>query len=79
MIPFLSSLFGVIEFGLLLYDQQVLNNAAREGARAGIVVSTSRSDTPELMLLFKPKSLSTLRKIWLLLVQINLATIQLIL
>ena len=47
MIPFLLLLFGVIEFGLLLYDQQVLNNAAREGARAGIVVSTSRSDTPE--------------------------------
>jgi hypothetical protein len=47
MIPFLLLLFGVIEFGLLLYDQQVLNNAAREGARAGIVVSTFRSDTPE--------------------------------
>jgi hypothetical protein len=47
MIPFLLLLFGVIEFGLLLYDQQVINNAAREGARAGIVVSNSRSDTPE--------------------------------
>jgi hypothetical protein len=46
MIPFLLLLFGVIEFGLLLYDQQVINNAAREGARAGIVVSTPRlSDT----------------------------------
>jgi hypothetical protein len=42
MIPFLLLLFGVIEFGLLLYDQQVLNNAAREGARAGVVVRDPR-------------------------------------
>jgi Flp pilus assembly protein TadG len=30
-------LFGIIEFGLLLYDQQLITNASREGARAGIV------------------------------------------
>lgn len=30
-------LFGIIEFGLLLYNQQVLTNASREGARYGIV------------------------------------------
>jgi Flp pilus assembly protein TadG len=30
-------LLGIIEFGLLLYDQAVITNAAREGARAGIV------------------------------------------
>jgi Flp pilus assembly protein TadG len=29
--------FGIIEFGLLLYNQQVITNASREGARAGIV------------------------------------------
>ena len=29
--------FGIIEFGLLMYNQQVLTNAAREGARYGIV------------------------------------------
>ena len=29
--------FGMIEFGLLLYNQQVITNASREGARAGIV------------------------------------------
>jgi Flp pilus assembly protein TadG len=29
-------LFGIIEFGLLLYDKQVITNASREGARAGI-------------------------------------------
>ncbi len=30
--------FGIIEFGLLMYNQQILTNASREGARAGIVV-----------------------------------------
>jgi Flp pilus assembly protein TadG len=29
--------FGMIEFGLLLYNQQVITNASREGARFGIV------------------------------------------
>jgi Flp pilus assembly protein TadG len=32
--------FGLTEFGLLMYNQQVLTNASREGARAGIVQST---------------------------------------
>jgi hypothetical protein len=31
-------LFGIIEGSLLLYNQQVITNACREGARAGIVV-----------------------------------------
>ena len=35
-------LFGIIEFGLLLYDQQVITNASREGARAGIVEAATR-------------------------------------
>ena len=29
--------FGIIEFGILLYDKAVITNASREGARAGIV------------------------------------------
>src|SRR5512135_3923430 len=38
ILPFLVVLlFGIIEFGLLLYDQQVITNASREGARAAIV------------------------------------------
>jgi len=37
-------IFGIIEFGLLLYDKQVITNASREGARAGIVVGASRVD-----------------------------------
>ncbi len=34
--------FGIIEFGLLMYNQQVITNASREGARAGIVQALSR-------------------------------------
>jgi len=38
LLPFLVVLvFGIIEFGLLLYNQQVITNASREGARAAIV------------------------------------------
>ncbi len=35
-------LFGIIEFGFLLFDKAVLTNASREGARAGIVFSDPR-------------------------------------
>ena len=34
---FLMILFGVIEFGMIMYGREVVTNAAREGARAGIV------------------------------------------
>lgn len=38
VLPLLLAItFGLIEFGLFMYNQQVLTNAAREGARAGIV------------------------------------------
>ena len=30
-------LFGIIEFSLILYNQAVITNASREGARAGII------------------------------------------
>jgi Flp pilus assembly protein TadG len=33
-------IFGTIEFGFLLYNKQVITNASREGARAGIVART---------------------------------------
>jgi len=37
LMPFLVLLvFGIIEFGLLFYNQQVITNASREGARAAI-------------------------------------------
>lgn len=33
--------FGIIDIGLLLYNKQVITNASREGARAGIARSTT--------------------------------------
>ena len=43
-------LFGIIEFGVLLYDKAMLTNASREGARAGIVYdfdSTAGTNHPD--------------------------------
>lgn len=38
LLPLLVLLiFGMIEFSLLMYNRQVITNASREGARAGIV------------------------------------------
>jgi Flp pilus assembly protein TadG len=34
--------FGGIEFGLLMFNKQVITNASREAARAGIVYQTPR-------------------------------------
>jgi Flp pilus assembly protein TadG len=33
----LMILFGIIEFGMIMYGRELVTNAAREGARAGIV------------------------------------------
>ena len=33
-------LFGIVEFSLVLYNQAVITNASREGARAGIVYTS---------------------------------------
>jgi len=41
-------LIGMIEFGLLLYNQQVITNASREGARYGIVSRTPRRTVVEI-------------------------------
>ena len=35
-------IFGIIEFGLLFFDKQVITNASREGARYGILWDTTR-------------------------------------
>lgn len=40
--------FGIIEFGLLMFNKQVITNASREGARAGIVASDPRVTTAEI-------------------------------
>lgn len=37
--------FGIIEFGIMLYDKAMLTNASREGARAGIVYAPDRDAT----------------------------------
>jgi len=41
-------LLGIMEFGLLLYNQQVITNASREGARYGIVARTDRRTPGEI-------------------------------
>jgi len=40
--------FGIIEFGLLLYDKQIITNASREAARAGIVQGSPRPTATEI-------------------------------
>lgn len=40
--------FGIIEFGIILFDKAVLTNACREGARAGIVVGPARLTDAEI-------------------------------
>lgn len=45
---FVLLLFGMIEWGLLLFNQQVITNASREGARAGIVVGSPRLTDTEI-------------------------------
>lgn len=36
--------FGIVEFGILLFDKAVVTNASREGARAAIVYNTDGDD-----------------------------------
>jgi Flp pilus assembly protein TadG len=45
-------IFGIIEFSLLMFNKQVITNASREGARAGIVAGTPR--LPILVVLLVP-------------------------
>jgi hypothetical protein len=40
---------GSIEVGLMLYDRQVITNASREGARAGIVKGTVNTDIEDIV------------------------------
>lgn len=41
-------LFGIIEFGIVFYDQAMITNASREGARAGIVFRDPRPSEIEI-------------------------------
>ena len=42
-------LFGLIEFGLLFYNRQVITNASREGVRAGIVAESVDADIIQIV------------------------------
>jgi Flp pilus assembly protein TadG len=39
-------LFGIIEFGFIMYDKALITNASREGARRGIVYSENTAGIP---------------------------------
>ena len=39
----ITILFAVIEFGFMLYDQAIITNASREGARSGVVAAIQGS------------------------------------
>jgi len=47
-IPLFVLIFGVIEFGLLMFNRHVLTNGCREGARAGIVLRIPRLSDAEI-------------------------------
>ena len=50
VLPLLAILiFGIIEFGLYLFNQHVINNAVREAARAGIVLRQPRICNGEII------------------------------
>jgi Flp pilus assembly protein TadG len=40
--------FGVVDFGLVMFDKAVITNAAREAARAGIVFAPTRPTETEI-------------------------------
>ena len=44
----LTLIFGIIEFGLFMFNRQVITNAAREGARAGIIARAVRVPDDEI-------------------------------
>ena len=49
MLPlFLTLLFGVIELSFAMYDKAIITNAAREAARAGIVVAKPRVSSTKI-------------------------------
>jgi Flp pilus assembly protein TadG len=56
VLPFLITiLFGTIEFGLLMFNKQVLTNASREGARYGIVARDPRYSATEIAAVVKER------------------------
>ncbi len=41
-------LFGIVDFGMIMYSREVITNASREGARAGIVQSATKLTTGQI-------------------------------
>ena len=41
-------IFGIIEFSLLLYNKNIINHAAREGARIGVAYNPYRVDDTDI-------------------------------
>lgn len=46
---FAMLLFGLVEFGLAMYEKGVVTNASREGARFGVVYSTPKKTQAEIV------------------------------
>ena len=44
----ITLIFGIIEFSLFIFNRQVITNAAREGARAGIIARPIRLSDDEI-------------------------------
>ena len=55
MIPVCLVFFGVFEYGRLLMDWNVLNNAAREGCRYALVNNTSATISTDVQTLVTAK------------------------
>ncbi len=41
-------LFGIVEFGLIVYSKGVIANASREGARCGVVLTSPRRTAADI-------------------------------
>jgi len=44
----ITLIFGIIEFSLFIFNRQVITNAAREGARAGIIARPVRLSNDQI-------------------------------
>jgi Flp pilus assembly protein TadG len=45
---FVVLLFGLVEFGMSIYDKELLTNASREGARFGVIYCTPRKTSTQI-------------------------------
>src|SRR2546425_3804405 len=45
---FLLIVAGIVEFAVMLFDQQIITNASREGARAGIVQAIPKPSVADI-------------------------------